>query len=122
MNNDFDKITKSIQSVNDMFNASAKNIGKLASDIITPSTFLHDAYYQIPEIPLIVNPMIGLAEEQLAETKKMNERIEALQNRIDDLEEKSEKARKNQWKHDLLIAFIGAFLGFVFGLIALLFN
>jgi len=114
LNNKLDILAKSLENVGNSLNKSIEEASKKALSFDLPTPIWEDFHYNLPELE--INPMIGLAEEQLSEIKKLNSQIETLQKRIQDLEEKAELSRKNQWKHDVLIAFIGAFFGFIFSL------
>lgn len=116
MNNKVDNLMKSLESVGNLVSKSIEESSKQASRLVSPTDIWSDLQYSMPEIEIPINPMVGIAEEQLLEIKKLNSQIETLQKRIDDLEDKAKQDSKNQWKHDILMAFIGAFFGFVFSL------
>jgi|GEM_PF-3329637 len=122
MSDKLNQASKILAGVSDSVDKLIHGVNIKAIGAITPSSIIHDNLFELPTINFPVNPLIGLAESQLSETKKMNETIEALQDRIKELEDKNELANKSRWKHDIFITFVGAFFGFLFSLIILLFN
>ena len=122
MSNKLNQITKALAGVGESVDKFVHDVNSKAIGAVSPSSIINDRFFELPTINVPVNPLIGIAEEQLSETKKMNETIKALKDRIKDLEDKNEIANKNKWKHDILLTFIGAFFGFLFSLLMLMFK
>lgn len=112
-NNSFKILGEAIRVMNE-------SIGKTFANVSMPSSIMPKGYFTLdsPDLKLIAatrNPLIDLNEALLAETKKLNLSIDAMNLKIRELEDKAAKSEKRNVRRQWTIAIVSTLIGVVIG-------